>query len=379
MNNIYLDYAATTHVRKEILEAYKKLLDVNYANSDSIHKVGSEASRYLTLARRQISEILNVKEKEVIFTSGSSESNNLAIKGIALAYKGRGRHIITSSIEHPSVLESCKWLEENFDFEVTYLNVNKEGKVELEDLKKALRKDTILVSIMAINNELGSINDIYTLSKYVKENSTSLFHCDATQAIGKEKIDYSYVDLYNFSSHKIYSLKGSSVLIKKEKVRLVSLISGGQQEFGIRGGTSNWHSHVMTSKALRIVYDNFKEEHNRVEEVHEYLLRKLKIEFGDQIVINSPSDSSVYIVNFAFLNKRGEVIVNALSEKGIYVSSKSACSSYSKEYSKSVYEVSKNEFISKNSLRVSFSYLTSKEEIDIFVKELKGIVDSLKG
>lgn len=379
MNNIYLDYASTTSVREEVLEAYKKLLDLNYANSDSIHKLGSEASKYLNKARSQIASLLHVKDKEVIFTSGSTESNNLVIKGVALAYKGRGKHIITSAIEHPSVLDSCKWLEENLGFEVSYLPVNKEGKVELETLKKELRKDTILVSIMAVNNELGSINDIYALSKYVKENSIALFHSDATQAIGKEEIDYSYVDLYNFSSHKIYGVKGSSVLVKKEKVRLVSLLSGGQQEFNIRGGTSNWHNHVMTSKALRIVMDNFTKEHSHVKKIHDYLLDKLHSTFNDELIVNSPSDGSVYILNFAIKNKRGEIIVNALSDRGIYISSKSACSSYSKDYSKSVYEVSKDDFISKNSLRVSFSYLTSEEEIDIFVKELKNIVDSLKG
>ena len=377
MNNIYLDYAATTSVRKEILDSYKKLLDINFANSDSIHKLGSEAGRYLAKARNQIAELLNVKDKEIIFTSGSSESNNLAIKGSALAYKSRGNHLITSAIEHPSVLDSFKWLEENFGFEVTYLPVNSEGVVTLETLKKALRSDTIIVSIMAINNEIGSINNIKELSKYVKENSNAIFHCDATQAMGKEKIDYSYVDLYNFSSHKIYGLKGSSVLVKKEKVRLVPLISGGQQEFSIRGGTSNWPSHVMTSKALRMSLENFSNEHKHVCEIHNYLLKGLKEKFNDQIIINSPSNGSVYILNFAFKNKRGEIVVNALSDRGIYVSSKSACSSYSKEISNSVYALTNDEFISKNSLRVSFSYLTKKEEIDIFLKELEEIVNSI--
>jgi cysteine desulfurase len=378
MNNIYLDYAATTPVRKEILEAYKKLLDLSYANSDSIHELGSEAGKYLSAARKQISTLLGVKEKEIIFTSGSTESNNVVIKGVAMAYKGRGNHIITTSIEHPSLLDSCKWLEENLGFEVTYLPVNKEGKIELEDLKKAIRKDTILVSIMAVNNELGSINDIYGLSKYVKENTNALFHTDATQAMGKETIDYTFVDLFNFSGHKIYSLKGSGVLVKKEKARIVPLISGGQQEGGLRGGTSNYHNHVMSSKALRIAFENHKVEYNHVREIRNYLLNLLNENFDD-LVINSPSDATPYILNFAFKNKRGEVIVNALSNRGIYVSSKSACSSYSKEYSKSVYAVSNDEFISKNSLRVSFSYLTSKEEIDIFVKELKKIHDELKG
>ncbi len=379
MNNIYLDFAATTSVRKEVLEAYKKLLDLNYANSDSIHKLGSEAARYLTHARKQVSELLHVKEKEIIFTSGSTEANNIAIKSVAIAYMSRGKHIITSSIEHPSVLESCKWLEDNLGFEVTYLPVNKEGKVDLESLKNVLRKDTILVSIMAINNELGSINDIYTLSKYVKENSIAVFHSDATQAIAKENIDYTYVDIYNFSSHKIYGLKGSGVLVKKDKIRIVPLISGGQQEFNYRGGTSNWHNHVMTSKALRLSLENYSKEHSHVKEINRYCLDKLKEEFNEKLLVNSPSDASPYILNFAIKNKRGEIIVNALSELGIYISSKSACSSYSKDYSKSVYELTHDEFISKNSLRVSFSYLTSKEEIDIFIKELKRVVDGIKG
>jgi len=378
MNNIYLDYASTTPVRKEILESYKKLLDLSYANSDSIHALGSEASKYLTAARKQIASLLNVKDKEVIFTSGSTESNNLVVKGVALAYKGRGKHIITSSIEHPSLLDSCKWLEENMGFEVTYLPVDKDGRVTLESLKNSLRKDTILVSVMAINNELGSINDIYSLSKYVKENSSALFHCDATQAIGKEDIDYTYVDLYNFSAHKIYSLKGSGVLVKREKARLTPLISGGQQEFNLRGGTINYHAHVMCSKALRIAMENHKKEYEHVKMIHDYLLDKLTTTFDD-LLVNSGVNSTPYILNFAFKNKRGEVIVNALSNRGIYISSKSACSSYSKDYSKSVYEVTHDEFISKNSLRVSFSYLTSKEEIDIFVKELKEIHDELKG
>lgn len=379
MNNIYLDFAATTSVRKEILEAYKKLLDLNYANSDSIHKLGNEAGKYLTQARKQISELLHVKEKEIIFTSGSTEANNIAIKGVAIAYMSRGKHIITSSIEHPSVLDSCKWLEDNLGFEVTYLPINSQGKVEINDLKNALRKDTILVSIMSINNELGSINDIYNLSKYVKENSNALFHTDATQTIAKEIIDYSYVDLFNFSSHKIYGLKGSGVLVKKEKVRIVSLISGGQQEFNYRGGTSNWHNHVMTSKALRLAMENFKKEHNHVIEIKNYCLSRLNEEFSEDLIVNSPNDASPYILNFAIKNKRGEIIVNALSELGIYISSKSACSSYSKDYSKSVYELTHDEFISRNSLRVSFSYLTSKEEIDIFIKELKRVAFSLKG
>ena len=377
MNKIYLDYAATTPVSEEVIDSYYKLLKENYANSDSIHELGSKAGTYLKKARNQIANLLNCKEDEIIFTSGSTESNNTAIKGVAFAYQNRGKHIITTKIEHPSVIDSCKQLEELFGFEVTYLDVLSDGKVDLEQLKSSLRKDTILVSIMAVNNEMGSIQDIKSISKIIKEKSTALYHIDATQAMCKEKLDYSLADLYNFSSHKFYGLKGSSVLVKKEKVRLVPILSGGQQEYGVRGGTVNWASHMMMAKSLRIGLESLNEHYNYVKDLKAYLLEKLsKI---DGMVVNSPSDGSPYVLNVYFKNKRGEVIMNALSNKGIYVSTKSACSSRSKDYSASIYELTKDSIISKNSLRVSLSHLTTKEELDVFVKELKEIVDSLKG
>ncbi len=377
MTNIYLDYAATTPVDNKVLDSYYKLLKENFGNSDSIHEVGNKAAFYLKQARSQIASLLHVKEDEIIFTSGSTESNNLAIKGVAFAYQNRGKHIITTKIEHPSVLDSCKQLEENFGFEVTYLGVNSEGKIDLDELKNSLRKDTILVSIMAVNNEMGSIQDIKEISKIIKENSTALYHIDATQAMCKEKLDYNLADLYNFSSHKFYGLKGSSVLVKKEKVRLLPILSGGQQENGFRGGTSNWPSHVMLAKSLRLGLENFDEHYNYVKELKEYLFNSLKK--IDNVVINSPLNSTPYILNIYIKNKRGEVIVNALSSLGIYVSTKSACSSRSKDYSASLYELTKDTTISKNSLRISLSHLTTKEDIDIFVSSLKKIVDNLKG
>ena len=377
MNNIYLDYAATTPICEEVLESYYKLLKENYANSDSIHELGTKAGNYLKQAKKQISNLLNCKENEIIFTSGSTESNNLAIKGVAFAYQNRGKHIITSKIEHPSVLDSCKQLEEYFDFEVTYLDVNEFGLIDLEQLKKSLRKDTILVSIMAVNNEMGSIQDIKSISKIIRENSTALYHVDATQAMCKEKLDFSCADLYNFSSHKFYGLKGSSVLIKKDKVRLLPLLSGGQQENGYRGGTVNWINHVMLAKSLRLGMQNMEIHYKYVKSLNEYLKEKLNV--IDGLVMNSPSNSTPYILNIYFKNKRGEVIMNALSDKNIYISTKSACSSRSKDYSSSIYELTKNKEISKNSLRISLSHLTKKEELDVFVKALKEIVESLKG
>ncbi len=376
MNDIYLDYASTTPINKEVLENYIKLINNYFANADSNHRLGGVANNYLKRARERIANILGVKAKEIIFTSGSSEANNLAIKGVSFAYKSRGKHLITSKVEHSSVLDCFKQLESEFGFEVTYLNVNKDGSVSLSELKDSLRKDTILVSLMAVNNEIGSINNISEIASIVKENSNVFLHVDATQAIGKETIDYSNVDLYNFSAHKIYGLKGSGVLVKREKVRLSPQIIGGQQENNLRGGTSNWQTSTMMAKTLRLALDNQDKYYSKVKEMNSYLRENLsKIE---GIHINSSEKATPFILNFAIKNKKGEVLLNALSNRGIYLSSKSACSSYSSEMSPSVYEVSKDEFLSKNSLRVSLSHLSTYEELDYFIESLDSIIKEVK-
>lgn len=376
MNDIYLDYASTTPINKEVLENYIKLINNYFANADSNHRLGGVANNYLKRARERIANILGVKAKEIIFTSGSSEANNLAIKGVSFAYKSRGKHLITSKVEHSSVLDCFKQLESEFGFEVTYLNVNKDGSVSLSELKDSLRKDTILVSLMAVNNEIGSINNISEIARIVKENSNAFLHVDATQAIGKETIDYSNVDLYNFSAHKIYGLKGSGVLVKREKVRLSPQIIGGQQENNLRGGTSNWQTSTMMAKTLRLALDNQDKYYSKVKEMNSYLRENLsKIE---GIHINSSEKATPFILNFAIKNKKGEVLLNALSNRGIYLSSKSACSSYSSEMSPSVYEVSKDEFLSKNSLRVSLSHLSTYEELDYFIESLDSIIKEVK-
>ena len=302
MNDIYLDYASTTPINKEVLENYIKLINNYFANADSNHRLGGVANNYLKRARERIANILGVKAKEIIFTSGSSEANNLAIKGVSFAYKSRGKHLITSKVEHSSVLDCFKQLESEFDFEVTYLNVNKDGSVSLSELKDSLRKDTILVSLMAVNNEIGSINNISEIASIVKENSNAFLHVDATQAIGKETIDYSNVDLYNFSAHKIYGLKGSGVLVKREKVRLSPQIIGGQQENNLRGGTSNWQTSTMMAKTLRLALDNQDKYYSKVKEMNSYLRENLsKIE---GIHINSSEKATPFILNFAILNKK---------------------------------------------------------------------------
>ncbi len=372
MNNVYLDYASTTPIDKDILQSYIKLLNENYANADSKHYMGNVAKNYLRIAKNRIADLLNVDEKEIIFTSGSTEANNLAIKGVCFANANKGKHIITSKVEHPSVLDTFKQLETVFGFNVTYLDVDSEGKVSLPELKKALRKDTILVSIMAVNNELGSINDIDEICTIVKAISKAYIHVDATQAIGKENIDYSRVDLYNFSSHKIHGLKGCGVLVKRKNVNISPLIVGGQQENGMRGGTSNWPAYTMMAKTLRKALSSQAKNKEYVEELNKYL--KEKLVNIDKLVINSPNDATPYILNFCILGKKGEVILNALSNNGICISSRSACSSKSNDYSIPVYEITHNEEIAKNSLRISLSHLTKKEEIDYFIYCLLNIL-----
>lgn len=372
MNNVYLDYASTTPIDKDILQSYIKLLNENYANADSKHYMGNVAKNYLRIAKNRIADLLNVDENEIIFTSGSTEANNLAIKGVCFANANKGKHIITSKVEHPSVLDTFKQLETVFGFNVTYLDVDSEGKVSLPELKKTLRKDTILVSIMAVNNELGSINDIEEICTIVKAISKAYIHVDATQAIGKENIDYSRVDLYNFSSHKIHGLKGCGVLVKRKNVNISPLVVGGQQENGMRGGTSNWPAYTMMAKTLRKALSSQAKNREYVEELNKYL--KEKLVNIDKLVINSPNDATPYILNFCVLGKKGEVILNALSNNGICISSKSACSSKSNDYSIPVYEITHNEEIAKNSLRISLSHLTKKEEIDYFIYCLLNIL-----
>ncbi len=296
MIKVYLDYAATTPLNKDIYNSYNQLLLESFANADSNHFLGNQAKNYLKTSRVRIADLLNIEEKEVIFTSGSTEANNMAIKGVCFAYLARGQHIITTKIEHPSVLDCFKQLETLFNFEVDYLDVDKNGCVDLDNLKSHLRKDTILVSIMAVNNEIGSINDIKEIVRVVRENSTAFLHVDATQAIGKENIDFSQVDLYTFSAHKIYGLKGSGVLIKKENVRLIPLITGGEQEQGLRGGTSNWAAYTMMAKTLRIALNNLVSNHLKVSDLNTYTRKKLSSIKG--IEFNSSNKATPYILNF---------------------------------------------------------------------------------
>lgn len=367
---IYLDNAATTIPDKEVVALYNEIEINHFGNSGSIHKLGVDSLNYLNKARESIIKTFGLKNYKVYFASSSTEANNLAIKGFARKYKTRGNHLITSNIEHPSVLECFKELEKE-GFEVTYLKVNSVGKVNPLDLEKALRKDTILVSIMGTNNEIGSINNIKELANIVHKNPKTVFHVDTTQDIGKTPLDFNDIDMFVVSSHKIHGLKGSGALIAKNSISFEPVISGGGQEEGLRSGTVSVAMACALAKAIKNAYPI-----KNVQEIHSILEKNIQNIPG--IEINSPSDSSPYIFNFSLLEKKAAVVVEALSNKNIFVSSVSACHSKKEASSYVVEAIGKNEKLAHNTIRISLDKNTSIEEIEIFVKELKIILETIK-
>ncbi len=371
---IYFDNAATTSVDQDILNTYVEFVKTCFANAASNHLLGYKSYEYEKQARQIIANLFKKKEEEIIFTSGASEANNLAIKGTCFQYKNRGKHIITSTIEHASVLEAFKQLEKEFNFEVTYLKPNKNGIIEKDQIEKAIRNDTIFVSIMMVNNEIGSINDIDTIGEMLKKYPKIIFHSDITQAIGKIKVDLKNVDLASLSLHKIHGFKGSGILVKSEKINLMSQISGGGQEFNFRSGTNNVPYEVSAAKTLRIALKNQEENYQKCLKLKNYLVDELKNIQG--VHINSPINGSPFIVNFS-IDKKASVVTEALSKKEIYVSTKSACSSKKSSISYVLKEIGLDDKISSNAIRVSFSDNNTLDEVKIFLVELKKILESI--
>ena len=374
---IYLDYASTTPVNQEVLKAYTYVLEKYYANTDSLHDAGLKVAELMEQSREQTASCLKVKANELMFTSGASEANNTAIKGSAFALQHRGKHLITSCVEHSSVDQTMKQLQELFGFEVTYLPVNSSGVVEAETLRQALRKDTILVSIMALNNEVGSIYDIAELAKVTHESSRAVFHSDCTQILGKQPLTFlPDIELASFSAHKIYGLKGSGLLYHKQNVRLVPLICGGQQEAGLRGGTSNAPCNITWAKTMRIAFEKMDEHSRHVSELNQRL--RLGLAEIDGVEINSPQDATPYILNFSVKGMTSEVMLNALNHYGICVSSRSTCSSKTKAPSKVLMAMGISEERATHSLRISLSHLSKKSEVDELLNVLKEIFNDYR-
>lgn len=369
-NFIYLDNAATTIPNKDVVALYNDIEINHFGNSGSIHKLGVDSSNLLSKARESILNSFKLKNFKVYFTGSSTEANNLAIKGYCHKYQNRGKHIITSNIEHPSVLECFKALEKE-GYKVTYLKVNKDGVINLDELKAAMNNETILVSIMAVNNEIGSINPIKEISEVIKGYPKCALHVDTTQAIGKLLLDYSLADMFVVSSHKIHGLKGAGCLIAKSTLTFDPVISGGGQEEGMRSGTVSVAQACALAKAIKLAVPS-----KNIEVLRDILLEKL--EQIDGIELNSNKECTPYIVNFSLLKKKAAVVVEALSNKNIYVSSVSACHSKGEARSYVIEALGKDDVHAHNTIRVSFCNENTVEEINVFIDSLKKILEEIK-
>lgn len=374
---IYLDYAATTPLHDEVRESYNDLLTKYFYNADSLYDKGIEVHRLMERSRTLLSQMLGVKSEELLFTSGGTEANVAAIKGVAFQYQNRGKHLITTAIEHSSVYETCKQLEKVFGFKVTYLPVDSKGNISLQQLEDSISKDTILVSIMAINNEIGVINPINEIKKIVKKYDTVKLHVDMVQALGKITIDLSDIDLASFSAHKIYGLKGSGLLYKHEKTTIVPTIIGGQQEFGLRGGTSNACSNIIFAKTLRLALENLDENYQHVKTLNRYLRNSLK-NIPEVVVISDARYCVPNVLSMACVGYRPEVILHALESMDIYISTRSACSSKTTSTPRVIQALQLKNEIGNSVLRISLSSLTSRDDIDTFTQALQEVLETIK-
>ncbi len=375
-NVIYLDNAATTKVDPEVLNSYNQITLKYFANPSSIHSLGQESSRLLDKSREQILNVLKLTHHDVIFTSGATEANNLAIKGYCFANRSRGKHIITSSTEHPSVLNTVLEMQD-FGFEVTVLPVNKEGQIEVKTLKDAIREDTILVSLMMVNNEVGAINPIKEVGEYLKKFPKIAFHVDMVQAIGKLPLDFNNIDMFSIAGHKIHGLLGSGLLIKEKKIILKAVNQGGGQENNLRSGTNTLALSASLAKALRLSIEGEANNFKKVKVLSERLLDYLKAN-KDKYLINSYNEDNPYIVNFSLLHHKASVVVEALSNRGIMVSSLSACHAKNEDYSKVVYAMYQDLNLAHNTIRISFDKDNTIEEVEALIKNLEEILKEIK-
>lgn len=370
---IYFDNAATTRPSLAVLECFEKENEQCFANPSSRHAYGREAYRKLENARLSILKSLSLSnDYRVLFTSGASESNNLAIKGIAKEYLRRGKRIITTQVEHPSVLEAFRSLEKE-GFEVIYLPTKEDGTVDPETLKENMNKETILVSIMATNNETGSNNDILALSKIVHSFPKAFFHVDVTQAIGKRDLPYSSIDLFSFSGHKIHGLKGTGALVLKKNITLLRQIDGGDQEYFFRAGTDNLPGDEALAVALEEATKNLQDNIAHAKEISSFLREEL--EKNDEILMNSPLEGSPFILNFSLKRKKASVVTEALSHEGIYVSSVSACNSKGEPISYVLEAMGFSKERAMNSIRLSFSRENTLEEAKTFLNTIQNILE----
>ncbi|WP_083208841.1 cysteine desulfurase family protein [Brevibacillus laterosporus] len=368
---IYLDNSATTQPHPQVIDTMKRTMEAYYGNPSSLHRLGVEAENVLKQARQIAAHALQKKPTEIFFTSGGTESNNTAIKGVAMRYRERGRHIITSQIEHASVLDVCKQLEE-FGYDVTYLPVNKEGRVSLEDVKQAMRPDTILVSIMHVNNELGTIQPINQIGTYLKLFPKVIFHVDAVQSFGKVplRINEWGVDLLSLSAHKFHGPRGVGILVKRENMLIEPLLKGGGQESGLRSGTENIPGIAGMAKAMRLIEETATQDMSRLKEMQQRLREGIQQIPG--CIINSPeTEAAPHIINISVLGMKAEVLLHALEAEGFCVSTRSACSARSDEPSPVLVATGMSREQAKSSLRISLGKQNTMDDVEKFLVALQ--------
>lgn len=360
---VYLDYSATTPVLYDVLESYNKATRDYMGNANSIHSLGVKSKALLNSATRQICELFDIKEEELVFTSGATESNNMALKGICLSYGKKGKHIIVSKLEHPSIYSICDFLQTQ-GFEISYVNNDSDGLIDFEDLKSLIREDTILVSICAVNSEVGIRQPLKTIRQIIKkENPNTVFHSDMTQAIGKIPVSFHDVDLASMSGHKIFGPKGIGFLYKNSKVNITPIIHGSGKFNELRTGTPPLPLIVALSKACRIALQNIEQKEDKVKKLNERICEEFKK--YDGVVINSTKYSIPHILNISLKNIRPETFIHAMEEDEVYLSTNTACSSGN--LSTSIMAIYNDKARSMSSIRISLSYVTTQEEINKFL------------
>ncbi len=377
---VYLDNSATTRCFPEVAELTSKIMCEDYGNPSSMHMKGVQSEQYIRYAKETFARLLKVQEKEIFFTSGGTESDNMAVLGCTAANYRAGKHLITTRIEHPAVLEPMKYLERQ-GFDITWLGVDENGVVRPEDVRSALRPDTILVSVMHTNNEVGSLQPVAEIGSLLKQyNPKILFHVDAVQGFGKFRIypKKTGIDLLSVSSHKIHGPKGVGVLYAGEKVKLHPIVFGGGQQKGVRSGTENVPGIAGMAKAAELVYANLEEDVKVLYELRQYFVKGILKLDGVQVNGLPGTGSASHVVSVSVRGVRSEVLLHALEDRGIYVSAGSACASNHPKTSETLKAMNLEKDLLGSTIRFSFSVFTTKQELDYTLQAMYDMIPMLR-
>ncbi|MBS7345840.1 MAG: cysteine desulfurase [Caryophanon sp.] len=375
---IYLDNSATTKVHDAVLESFIQVNQQFFGNPASIHNMGVEANALLMRARTQVAQLVKTEPEHVIFTSGGTESNNFAFYGVAKASTHKGRHIITTAVEHPCILEAAKRLEQD-GYEVDYLSVDANGVISLDELRDKVRKDTVLVSIMHVNNEMGAIMPIKEAARIIHAQSRAVFHVDAIQSFGKLPITLADgPDLISVSGHKIHALKGSGILAMKKHVQIEPFIVGGGQEFGLRSGTVAVPQAVAFAKAARMAVEAMPQRAAKYRAWKADLCAHFEA-MGDVVKVISPTDGAPHIVSVGAAGLKGEILINALQKEGVIVSTSSACSSRQTKTSHVIEALKVEQRYKDGVIRISFGANNTDADIEAFKRVFTNVMHQLKG